>query len=141
MMTANRTYYYPPTTSQQRKKIFECWEQSQNITAVCRKAHVGRGTFYKWKPRFLKAGSAGLESYAKLGTPVGTGRVVVEIQSKVLDIQVAHADWGKKCLTDELSKANNWVPLVSPNSVRRILCEAVLRGSEERKEKSLFTDQ
>lgn len=82
-MTANRTCY-PPTTPQQRKKLFESWEQSKNITAACRKADVGRGTFYKWKPRFLKGGAGGLESYAKLGTPVGTGRVVAEISTNIL---------------------------------------------------------
>ena len=139
-MTAKRTYY-PPTTPQQRKKLFESWEQNKNISAACRKAHVGRGTFYNWKPRFLKAGSAGLESYAKLGAPVGTGRVAAEIQNKVLDRHAAHADWGKQRLADELSKANNWVPLVSPNSVRRILCEAGLWGSEGRKRKKVRSDQ
>jgi transposase len=139
-MTAKRTYY-PATTPQQRKKLFESWEQSKNITAACRKAHVGRGTFYKWKPRFLKGGSAGLESYAKLGTPVGTGRVAAEIQNKVLEMHAVHADWGKKRLADELSKADNWVPLVSPNSVRRILREAGLWDSEERKEKKVRSAQ
>ena len=115
--------------------LFESWEQSKNITAACRKAHVGRGTFYNWKSRFLKAGASGLENYAKLGAPVGTGRVVAEIQSKVLGLHATHADWGKKRLANELSKANNWVPLVSPNSVRRILREAGLWSPGESKEK------
>ena len=139
-MTAKRTYY-PSTTPQQRKMLFESWEQSKNVTAACRKAHVGRGTFYNWKPRFLKAGSIGLESYAKLGTPVGTGRVAAEIQSKVLDLHAAHADWGKKRLANELSKTNNWVPLVSPNSVRRILREAGLWSPGESKEKKVRSHQ
>jgi transposase len=139
-MTAKRTYY-PPTTPQQRKKLFESWEKSKNITAACRKAHVGRGTFYNWKPRYLKAGFGGVESYAKLGTPVGTGRVAAEIQSKVLGLHAAHADWGKKRLANELSKANNWVPLVSPNSVRRILREAGLWDPGENKEKKVRSHQ
>ena len=139
-MTAKRTYY-PSTTPQQRKMLFESWEQSKNVTAACRKAHVGRGTFYNWKPRFLKAGSIGLESYAKLGTPVGTGRVAAEIQSKVFDLHAAHADWGKKRLANELSKTNNWVPLVSPNSVRRILREAGLWSPGESKEKKVRSHQ
>lgn len=37
-----------------------------------------------------------------------------------------HPNWGKKRLADELAKANNWVPLVSPNTVKRILTEAGL---------------
>lgn len=139
-MTAKCTYY-PPTTAQQRKMLFENWEKSKNVTAACRKAHVGRGTFYNWKTRFLKAGSRGLESYAKLGTPIGTGRIAAEIQGKVLSLHAAHADWGKKRLADELSKANNWVPLVSPNSVRRILREAGLWDPGESKEKKVRLHQ
>ena len=32
--------------------------------------------------------------------------------------------WGKRRIADELKKANDWVALVSPNTVRRILIEA-----------------
>jgi len=127
--------YFPPTTAQQRKLLFESWEQTKNVTAACRKAHVGRGTFYYWKPRFDKTGYAGLETYEKLGVPVGTGRVTAEIESKVLELHGAHADWGKRRLADELGKANNWVPLVSPNSVRRILFEAGMWKPEENRAK------
>jgi hypothetical protein len=74
--------YFPSTTPQQRKLLFETWEQTGNVTAACRKAHVGRCTYYYWKPRFEKDGYAGLESYEKLGVPVGTGRVAAGIQTK-----------------------------------------------------------
>ena len=37
-----------------------------------------------------------------------------------------HPDWGQQRLTDELAKANGWVPLVSPNTVTRILRDAGL---------------
>jgi hypothetical protein len=49
----------PKTTAQQRKLLFETWEATGNVTAACRKAHVGRGTFYYWKPRFDEYGYAG----------------------------------------------------------------------------------
>jgi len=39
----------------------------------------------------------------------------------VIALRREHADWGKKRIADQLAKANNWVPLVSPNTVRRIL--------------------
>jgi hypothetical protein len=49
----------------------------------------------------------------------------------------AHPDWGKKRIVQELAKSNNWVPVVSPNTVRRILTEAGLwaRVEEEVKKK------
>ncbi len=122
-MKAKRVYY-PPTTPQQRKRLFEIWEQTHNVTAACRKAHVGRATFYFWKPRFDQEGYAGLEHYEKVGVPKGTGRVAAEVETKVLDLHVEHADWGKRRMVDEIAKVNNWVPLVSPNTVRRILEDA-----------------
>jgi transposase len=133
-MSAKRVYF-PPTTAQQRELLFETWEQSGNVTAACQKAHVGRGTFYYWKPRFVKNGYAGLEHYEKLGVPPGTGRVAAEIQSKILELHQQHADWGKKRLANEIAKANNWVPQVSPNGVRRVLLEAGEWDPENKKRK------
>ena len=37
-----------------------------------------------------------------------------------------HADWGKRRIADEMAKANHWEPIVSPNTVRRILDTAGL---------------
>ena len=134
-MKAKRVYF-PPTTAQQRKLLFETWEQTDNVTAACRKAHVGRTTFYYWKPRFDKTGYVGLETYEKTGVPKGTGRVAAEVETKVLELHDQHADWGKHRLVDEIAKGNNWVPLVSPNTVRRILEDAGLwKPSENRVKK------
>jgi transposase len=133
-MKAKRVYF-PPTTPQQRKLLFEIWEQTGNVTAASRKAHVGRTTFYYWKPRFDKDGYAGLETYEKTGAPKGTGRVAAEVETKVLELHDQHADWGKHRLVDEIAKANNWVPLVSPNTVRRILEDAGLWKPGEKRVK------
>jgi transposase len=127
----HKRIYFPPTTPQQRKLLFEIWEQTDNVTTACQKAHVGRTTFYYWKARFDKAGYAGLETYEKLGVPKGTGSVAIEIETKVLKLHDEHTDWGKHRLADEVAKVNNWVPLVSPNTVRRIL-EDVGKWNPER---------
>jgi transposase len=128
-MRANHVYF-PPTTPQQRKLLFETWEQTSNVTAACKRGHVGRATFYYWKSRFTENGYAGLETYEQVGAPSGTGRIAVEVQAKVVELHHAHATWGKRRLADEMAKANNWVPLVSPNCVRRILIEAELWNPE-----------
>ena len=49
--------------------------------------------------------------------------VAEEIQEKVAAMKKAHPEWGKQRITDELAKGNSWVPLVSVNTVRRILQE------------------
>jgi hypothetical protein len=54
----------------------------------------------------------------------------------------AHPGWGKRLLADELAKANNWVPLVSLNTVRSILVEKGMWHPEEtRRKKSAKTGQ
>ena len=49
--------------------------------------------------------------------------VSAEIQEKVVGMKKAHPGWGKRRIADELAKGNSWVPLVSVNTVRRILQE------------------
>lgn len=123
-MTAKRIHY-PRTTGQQRKRLFELWEETGNTSEACRKAHVGRGTFYYWKPRFDKEGYEGLvefESHA----PDNPARIAPEVEQTVIEMKQAHPDWGKKRIVAELAKSNNWVPVVSPNTVKRILKEAGL---------------
>lgn len=104
---------------------------------ACRKAHVGRGTFYRWKPRYDAAGYAGLEEYQKKGPEKGYGRKSAEIEQQVFELREQHEDWGKHRIADEIAKANNWVPLVSPNTVRRILEEAGLWKPEEKRRKKV----
>ena len=129
-MNAKRTYF-PPTTAQQRRLLFEIWEATRNRKEACQRAHVSEGTYYKWKPRFAANGYAGLAEpssrapHQHYQTPPAVEKQVVELRGK-------HPDWGKQRLADELSKGNNWVPLVSPNTVKRILQDAGLWPTAER---------
>lgn len=123
-MKAKRIHF-PQTTAQQRKLLFETWEATGNVSLACRTAHVGRGTFYYWKPRFDKDSYAGLEEFASRA-PKKPYRTSAETEQKVIDLRRTHPNWGKKRIADELAKDNNWVPLVSPHTVRRILKDADL---------------
>jgi transposase len=126
----SKRIHYRYTTAQQRRLLFETWEATGSVTEACRKAHVGRGTFYYWKPRFDEQGYAGLEAFERRGPkePHGTS---ADVEQKVIAVRRKHLDWGKKRIADELAKANSWVPLVSPNTVKRILKEANLWQTEE----------
>jgi transposase len=111
------------TTAQQRKRLFEVWEETGSVTEACRKAHVGRGTFYYWKPRFEEQGYAGLEEFSSRA-PRNPRRTAQEIEQRVIKMRRENPKSGKLRIADELAKANNWVRVVSPNTVRRILREA-----------------
>ncbi len=120
---SKQSIHFPFTTAQQRKFLFQTWEQTGNVSKACRKAHVGRATFYYWKKRFDERGYAGLEEFSSRA-PKKTCRTAPDIEGKAIALRVEHPRWGKKRIADELAKANNWVPLISPNTVKRILKEA-----------------
>lgn len=117
--------HYPRTIKQQRQRLFELWEQTGNISEACRQAHVGRGTFYYWKPRFDEAGSEGLAEFAS-HAPDKPARIAAEVERSIIELKQAHPEWGKKRIAQELAKSNSSVPVVSPNTVKRVLKEAGL---------------
>lgn len=134
---SKKSTYFPPTTPQQRKLLFEIWEATGNVAKACREVHVGRGTFYYWKPRFLAEGYAGLEEYRPKGPEKGSVGTPAGVRQGVIEMRRLHPKWGKHRLSDEMTKANNWVPLVSPNTVRSILEEAGLWKPDEKEQKKV----
>jgi transposase len=123
-MDKKRTYF-PATTAQQRRLLFAAWEETGERDEACRRAHVSQGTFYKWKPRFEAGGYAALaEPYSR--APKDSHQTPPEKEAKVLEMRRQYPEWGKRRIADALAKGNNWVPLVSPNTVKRILQDAGL---------------
>jgi hypothetical protein len=127
--------YFAPTTPQQRKLLFELWEATGKVTEACRKAHVGRTTFYYWKPGFEAEGYAGLEEYKPKGAPKGSGQTSPEIEGRVIQMKCENKNWGKHRIADEMAKENNWKRVVSPNTVKRILADAGLWHTEDEQRK------
>jgi transposase len=125
---------YPRTTASQRKKLFEVWEETGDVEAACQKARVSERTFYNWKPRFEAGGYEALEEFEPAGPTAGL-RIPKEVQEKVIELKKAHSKWGRRRIADEIAKENNWVPLVSPSSVRRILEQAGLLPAPEKAKK------
>ncbi len=123
-MRKNHTYF-PRATAQQRKLLFETWEATGSVTQASQRAHLSRTTFYWWKPRFDQQGYAGLLEPHKT-VRKHQQRVAQPIADQILQLRTDHPEWGKKRIANELAKAHQWVPVVSPNSVRRILQEAGL---------------
>ena len=123
-MDKKRTHFRR-TTAQQRRLLFEVWEETGNVAEACRRAHVCERTFFNWKPRFEAGGYAALEEFQS-HAPKNPNRKSKEVEEKVIAQRRQQPDWGKKRIADELAKGNNWVPLVSPNTVKRILKDADL---------------
>jgi transposase len=123
-MNKKRTYF-PRTTAQQRYLLFEVWEETGDRDEACQRAHVSVGTFYVWKPRFEAGGYEALKREQSRAPKVHY-QTPPEIEADVVAMREKHPEWGKRRIADELAKGNNWVPLVSPNTVKRILKDAGL---------------
>jgi len=128
--------HYPRTTAPQRKRLFELWEETGNVSEACRKAHVGRGTYYHWKARFEQGGYEGLEEFAS-HAPNNPPRIALPVEQAIIETKKANPEWGKKRIAQELAKKNSWVAVVSPNTVKRVLQAAGMwaRVEEEVKKK------
>src|SRR6266700_2841573 len=95
---AQKRIHFPLTTAQQRRLLFETWEAT---------------------------GYAALDEFASLA-PQRTRRLDQTIEQQVIGLRRDHPDWGKDRIADELAKARDWTPIISPNTVRRILRDAGL---------------
>ena len=120
-----RGIHFRGTTPAQRRLLFETWQETGDVETACASAHMGRRTFYYWKGRFETGGYAALERYASRA-PHHPPRVTPPVEQQVIAARTAHPEWGKRRIADELAKAQNWVPLVCPNTVKRILRDAGL---------------
>ena len=116
---------YPRTTPSQRKLLFQLWQETGDLQRALRESRVSERTFYYWKPRFEAGGYEALLTFAS-HAPKHPNRIDEGIQQQVIQLRQQHPNWGKRRLADELSKANDWTALVSPNTVRRILVDAGL---------------
>ena len=120
-----KTTYFRQTTPQQRKLLFETWQATGNVALACRKAQVSRQTFYNWKDRFQTYGDAGL-AFPKSHATHQPQKTSESIEIQVITMRRQNPRWGKRRIADEVAKANDWVALVNPNTVKRILHEAGL---------------
>ena len=117
--------YFAPTTGQQRQLLFETWEATGDVQLACQRAHVGVSTFYKWKRRFEAGGYEALRE-TRSHAPHQPRQIVAGVAEQVVEVKQANPKWGKRRIADEMSRLNNWVPLVSHNTVKRILEDAGL---------------
>jgi transposase InsO family protein/transposase len=122
--------HYPRTTVSQRELLFKTWEATKDTAKACTTARVSERTFYNWKPRFETEGYEALEQFAS-HAPKKPNRTPEKIEQEVIEIRRQNGSWGKQRIADELAKKNNWIPVISPNTVKRILQDAGLWSQPE----------
>lgn len=119
--------YFRPTTPAQRRLLFETYAATGDVAAACAKAHVGRGTFYYWRPRFEAGGYEALEqerSRAPHRTRIRP--IAPDIVEEVIAYKRAHPQAGYRTVAQRVRQAHDWQPVIGPSKVRLILLEAGL---------------
>jgi transposase InsO family protein len=113
--------YFRPTTVSQRQHLFRVVQETGNVSAAARQAHVGRGTYYTWRERYAAAGLAGLTaegSRAPHRTRIPP--VSPEIRQEVLAYDQAHPGLGCRTVAHRVRQAHNWAPVISHRKVWEI---------------------
>jgi transposase len=119
--------YFRPTTAQQRRLLFETYEATGSVRQACTTAHVGRGTFYYWWPRFKSGGYPALEQeQSRAPHKTRIPRLSEAIVQEVIASKKASPEAGYRTVANRVRQAHDWQPVVGPTKVRKILIEAGL---------------
>ena len=117
--------YFRPTTSDQRRLLFDTADQLENVSAAARRAHVGRGTYYYWQPRYETAGVDGLltvRSRAPHRTRLAP--VSAELQTEVLTYHQTHPGEGCRSIANALRQAHHWEKVIGHSKVNELVAAA-----------------
>ena len=117
-----RHVHFRPTTADQRRLLFQTAEETHNISAAARRAHLGRGTYYRWRDRYHAAGEAGLaapRSRAPHRTRIPP--VSVALRAEVLAYHQAHPADKPRTVASRIGQAHGWAKVISHTTVWEIL--------------------
>ena len=119
--------YFRPTTVQQRRLLFETYEATHDVREACGKAHVGRGTFYYWWPRYQAGGYEALEQELSRAPHRTRIRPMAEaIIEEVIAYKQAQPEAGYRSVANAIRQAHQYQPVIGPTKVRQILMAAGL---------------
>ncbi len=114
--------YFRPTTVGQRELLFNMVEQTGNVSEAARRAHVGRGTYYYWRPRHTTDGLAGLaQGHSRAPRHTRIPSVSAELRAEVLAYAADHPGAGYRSIANEICKAHDWQAVIGYTKVREIV--------------------
>jgi transposase len=114
--------HYRSTTADQRCLLFHTVEQSDNVSAAARRAHVGRGTYYYWQARYEAEGLAGLASErSRAPHHPRIPAISAELQSEVLAYQRTHPTEGCRRIAHAINQAHDWQKVIGHSTVHELV--------------------
>jgi transposase InsO family protein len=114
--------HYRSTTADQRCLLFNSVEQSDNVSAAARRAHVGRGTYYYWQARYDAEGLAGLANdRSRAPHHSRIPAISAELQAEVLAYQRVHPTEGCRRIAHAVNQAHDWQKVIGHTRVRELV--------------------
>jgi transposase InsO family protein len=122
--------YFRPTTADQRCLLFDTVEQLDNVAAAARRAHVGRGTYYYWQPRYEADGIAGLlTTRSRAPHRTRLTPISAELQAEVLDYHQSHPGTGCRSIANAIRQAHGYQKVIGHSKVHELIVAARPRPS------------
>lgn len=117
-----RHVHFRLTTADQRRLLFQTARETSNISAAARRAHVGRGTYYRWRDRYHAAGEAGLaEPRSRAPHRTRIPPVSAALRAEVLAYHQAHPTDKPRTVASRICQAHEWAKVISHTTVWEIL--------------------
>ena len=114
--------HFRSTTADQRYLLFNTVAQSDNVSAAARRAHVGRGSYYYWQPRYAAEGLAGLDSErSRAPHHPRIPATSAEVQSEVLAYHRAHPTEGCRRIAHAINQAHDWQKVIGHSKVHELV--------------------
>ena len=89
-----------------RVRIFEeAAQKKTSITSLCKKHHISRKWFYKWKNRRAQEGDEGLRTKIR-AKPKMPNKISVELEEKILEFIKEYPTYGPTRVEAELARRN-----------------------------------
>jgi transposase InsO family protein len=113
--------YFRPTTVSQRELLFRRVDETGNVSAAARQAHVGRGTYYRWRDRYQAAGAAGLaHERSRAPHQPRIPPVSPALRAEVRAYDQAHPGQGCRTVAHRICQAHDWEKVISHTTVWQI---------------------
>lgn len=111
--------YYRPTTPQQRNHLMQVYQNTGSVTEACRAAKVSRGTFYRWHPRFLEQGEAGLQDCLSRASH-RPHRIKEELAQRAIEMKQSRPSLGSLSVANLINQEHGYQRVISHEIVRRV---------------------
>ena len=115
-----------------RVKIYEEADKKEvSVTFLCKRYHVSRKWFYKWKKRRTLLGNEGLRTKTR-ASPEMPNKVPLEIEEKLLDFIKEYPAYGPERISAELARRN---VIIGHTGVYNVLSRKGLNTMKKRLER------